>query len=290
MLVAPFLDPETGAVMGRVVPQNIGESIFTALAAQERAAGYQIQQEARCRARLIAQYGGTVGGVSMTALAAVGGWNTSSLTEDTDLTCRLVIAGWRVQYINDAECYEEAPRSWTVRRRQLMRWVEGHTECLFRYASRIVRSPFLRPVQKVDLLLHLSCYLTAPVMLAGWISSLFLLTSTHASYTGYVLPLLALVGTQSYGSHSCFFAISVANSLDGTGRRSLLMPVQLLAVVATTVATCAALVRLSARYAVRGQGVKWDKTLRTRNAEPHWAETDSFGEAVEAELTETAKR
>jgi hypothetical protein len=67
------------------------------------------------------------------------------------------------------------------------------------------------------------------------------------------------------------------------------MPLQLLAVVASTFATCLALVRLSVRYARRDQHVKWDKTLRTRTAKLQWAEPDPIGEAEKAELSETAK-
>ncbi len=46
-LVAPFCDPETGAVMGRVVPQNGDASVLAGLLELERGAGYQIGQQAR---------------------------------------------------------------------------------------------------------------------------------------------------------------------------------------------------------------------------------------------------
>src|SRR5690606_10685278 len=46
-LVAPFFDPEVGAVMGRVVPQNVSSSLLTRLLDLERAGGYQVDQQAR---------------------------------------------------------------------------------------------------------------------------------------------------------------------------------------------------------------------------------------------------
>ncbi len=46
-LVAPFCDPEIGAVMGRVVPENGGASVLAGLLELERGAGYQIGQQAR---------------------------------------------------------------------------------------------------------------------------------------------------------------------------------------------------------------------------------------------------
>lgn len=118
-LVAPFCDPEVGAVMGRVVPDNGGATLLAGLLELERSAGYQVGQQARFNLNLTPQFGGTVGGVRRSVLRAVGGWNADSLTEDTDLTFRLLVQGWKVAYVNRAECYEEAPETWEVRSRQI---------------------------------------------------------------------------------------------------------------------------------------------------------------------------
>lgn len=61
-LVAPFFDPEVGAVMGRVVPQNADRNLLARLLDLERAGGYQVNQQARNNLGLVPQYGGTVGG------------------------------------------------------------------------------------------------------------------------------------------------------------------------------------------------------------------------------------
>jgi len=57
-----FLDPEVGAVMGRVIPHNVGTNLLTRLLDLERTGGYQIDQQARYNLNLVPQYGGTVGG------------------------------------------------------------------------------------------------------------------------------------------------------------------------------------------------------------------------------------
>ena len=106
-LVAPFADPEVGCVMGRVVPVNTDSNLLTRLLDLERTGGYQVDQQARVNLGLVPQYGGTVGGVRRAALDAVGGWNPETLSEDTDATCRLLTGGWKVAYVNRAECYEE---------------------------------------------------------------------------------------------------------------------------------------------------------------------------------------
>src|ERR1043166_3580024 len=125
-LVAPFFDPEVGGVMGRVVPLNVGTNLLTRLLDLERTGGYQVDQQARMNLGLIPQYGGTVGGVRRSALLAVGGWRDDTLAEDTDMTFRLVLAGWEVVYQNRSECYEEVPENWPSRIRQIQRWARGH--------------------------------------------------------------------------------------------------------------------------------------------------------------------
>ena len=92
-LVAPFFDPEVGAVMGRVVPTNAGSNLLTRMLDLERSAGYQVDQQARMNLRGVPQYGGTVGGVRRSAVEAVGGWHDDTLAEDTDITFRLLVGG-----------------------------------------------------------------------------------------------------------------------------------------------------------------------------------------------------
>ena len=170
-LAAPFADPEVGAVMGRVVPQNSGSSLLTRLLDLERAGGYQTDQQARYSLGLIAQYGGTAGGVRRAALDAVGGWNRHSLTEDTDLTLRLALGGWKIAYVNRAECYEETPETWEGRRKQIERWAIGHTDCLHRHLIPLLRSPHLNWKVKWDGVFLLCLYWTAPLILLGWIAT-----------------------------------------------------------------------------------------------------------------------
>ncbi len=78
-LVAPFFDPEVGAVMGRVVPLNVGKKCLTRLLDLERSGGYQVDQQARMNLHMVPQYGGTVAGVRKSALDEIGGWNENAL-------------------------------------------------------------------------------------------------------------------------------------------------------------------------------------------------------------------
>ncbi len=264
MLVAPFADPEIGASMGRVVPHNIGDSLLSGLLSLERSAGYQGVQQSRFNLGFTAQFGGTVGAVRAAALESVGGWNPESLTEDTDLTFALLLSGWKTAYVNRAECYEEVPQSWSVRRRQLSRWVTGHTECLHNYWPDLMQSRFLTRWEKADALFLLAMYWTAPVLVLGWVASLLLFFIPEAHQTPWLPLALAFLGYQLFANQATFLEIGVASMLDGTRIRSLLLPLNLLNFFANTGAICNALRKFYWNKLWGSGGDGWYKTHRTR--------------------------
>ena len=264
MLAAPFTDPQVGAVMGRVVPVNAGATLMSGLLALERAAGYQVGQQARFNLGLTPQFGGTVGGVRASALQAVGGWNTKSLTEDTDLTCRLVLRGWTIAYVNRAECYEQVPQSWDVRRVQLRRWVIGHNECFHRFGFAMLRSPFLTMGARIDMFMLLGCYWTAPVLLLAWLASMVLFVSRQALPADTLTLALLLIGCQMFANQASFFELAAACHLDDAPLPALLLPLTFLSFSASTGAICSALVKYYTTTIFGPREYDWHKTIRYR--------------------------
>jgi cellulose synthase/poly-beta-1,6-N-acetylglucosamine synthase-like glycosyltransferase len=264
-LVAPFCDPEIGAVMGRVVPHNGGASLLAGLLELERGAGYQIGQQSRYNLGLTPQFGGTVGGVRASVLKAVGGWNVHSLTEDTDLTFQLLLHGWKVAYVNRAECYEEAPETWQVRSRQIRRWATGHTECLHVFWKDWVRGRFLSLAEKVDGLFVLACYWTAPILVLGWLASLVLFFTPQAHTAVIFWLALCFAGYQLFGNQATFLELGSAALLDGNRRRVMLLPLGLFNFFASTGAICQALVAFYLGGIFGSGNHYWHKTARYRN-------------------------
>ena len=263
-LVAPFADPSVGAVMGRVVPHNVEASLLSRLLDLERAAGYQVGQQARYNLGLISQYGGTAGGVRRAALEAVGGWNPRSLTEDTDLTLRLAVQGWKIVYVNRAECYEEVPETWENRRKQIERWAVGHTDCLHRHLGTLLRSPYLTRKEKWDGALLLSTYMTAPLVVLGWIATAVLFFQGTSYLPVWVPFFLASTCCNAIGNFASFLEIGNSVLLDGVGRRVRLLPLN---VANFLFSTAAVTVALGKYYASRagGRTLGWNKTTRHRN-------------------------
>jgi cellulose synthase/poly-beta-1,6-N-acetylglucosamine synthase-like glycosyltransferase len=279
-LIAPFCDPEVGAVMGRVVPDNGGATLLAGLLELERSAGYQVGQQARFNLNLTPQFGGTVGGVRVSVLKAVGGWNAESLTEDTDLTFRLLMQGWKVAYVNRAECYEEAPETWQVRSRQIRRWATGHTECFHDLWKAWIKGRFLSTAERIDGLFVLACYLTAPVLVLGWLASLVLFFTPQAHATAVFLVALPFVGYQLFGNQATFLELGSAALLDCNRRRILLLPLSLLNFFASTGAICQALFNFYFGGIFRSGPHHWHKTVRYRDADGSVYRSGENGDSV----------
>ena len=226
-LAIAFEDPEVGAVMGRVIPYNANKNILTRLINLERSGGYQVDQQARYNLRTIPQYGGTVGGFRKDILLSTGGFNPLVLAEDTELTYRLYTSGWKVIYANSAECYEEAPETWSVRSKQIRRWARGHNQVLFRYFFKTLLTPHMNFREKLDGILLLFVYAVPFFMLLGQIASLILFFLGEMNLFSGWWVLLFLGAYCSFGNFAPFFEIGTALFLDGILGEIFLLPLLL---------------------------------------------------------------
>lgn len=260
-LVAPFFDPEVGSVMGRVVPLNVGKKLLTRLLDLERSGGYQVDQQARMNLHFVPQYGGTVAGIRKDALQEIGGWNENTLAEDTDLTFRLLMSGWKTVYENRAECYEEVPDRWPVRIRQIMRWAKGHNQAMVQYAGALSHRKDVSWWERLDGLLLLGVYAMAPVLMLGWIVAL-LLFYTGAPIGGGV-AVLGLAAFTTLGNFAAFFEIAAATRLDGSRIRIRLLPLTFLGFTVSLISVSRAAWQQIVGQLLR-QEMVWHKTERSR--------------------------
>lgn len=267
-LIAPFGDPEIGLVMGRVVPLNGSRNLLTRTLDLERSGGYQVNQQARWSLGLIPQFGGTVGGMRRSAFEAAGGWDPHMLTEDTDLTYRMLALGWKVAYVNRAECYEEVVETWEARRKQVRRWALGHMQAALRHTGTLLRNPHLGPMEKLDGLLLLFIYFVPVLTLLGWIASTLLILLRPDDLSPSALRLLAVLCFGTIGNFATFFEIGLAVALDGGTARLRLLPFSLASFLTSLLVVTEAFLRLMASLIRGEQHIAWDKTPRFRKPTP----------------------
>lgn len=226
-LAVGFLDPSVGAVMGRVVPSNTHTNLLTRLLSIERSGGYQVDQQARYNLNLIPQYGGTVGGFRKEILPGVRLFGRYVLAEDTEITMRLYLSGYRVLYVNDAECYEESPETWASRGRQVRRWSRGHNNVMFRYFWPLVLSKAITLREKIDGIFLLMVYATPFLLLLAFFVSLalFFLGEMTIFMGWWVLLFVGMYN--SYGNFAPFYEIATGLILDGMRGDILLIPLMI---------------------------------------------------------------
>ncbi len=261
-LVAPFVDPEVGGVQGRVTVFNEDESFVSKLVTLERIGGYRVDQVARDRFGFIPQYGGTVGGFRRDLLEEFGGWDENILAEDTDLTAKTVLKGYKVRYILEAESYEEAVTTWRAYWRQRHRWAKGHMQCAFRYSGATLRSKRLSRVQKLDMLLFLWIYFAPILVLLGWILGLAVFLLEAPPLLPFYIGTLTVFTYSAVGNFAPFFEVGLGVYLDKRKSFIWMLPGLLFAFFLNVACCASALLGLMVK---RNGKHNWNHTIHNGN-------------------------
>ena len=264
-LAKKFIDPQVGVVQGRVTVLNEPVNAVTRLVALERIGGYRVDQQARERLGLITQFGGTVGGIRRSLLERLGGWDESMMAEDTDLTFRVYLAGYRVCYVGNAESYEEAVESWRCYWKQRYRWARGHMQCAFKHSFAVMRSKTLGLREKIDGVLLLNVYFVPIFTLFSLFTSVALFFFSTPLWSGsfWILTLISLYN--SMGNFAPFFEVGVGTYLDGRTRASWLIPLLMIVFVFNIPICTKAFADLAVSKVFRAKHGRWERTFHSGN-------------------------
>lgn len=137
--VAHMEDPSVGAVAGNVKVIN-RNSLLTRLQALEYIEGLNMPRRAQGFVAAVNIVPGPVGLFRREALEDVGFYDTDTFAEDADLTLKLIAAGWKIAYEDQAIAWTQAPERWLDLIQQRYRWTRGILQAL-----RKRKSLFLKP-------------------------------------------------------------------------------------------------------------------------------------------------
>ena len=101
---------------------------------------FVIEHGARSRNGVFFNFNGTAGIWRRAAIDDAGGWEHDTLTEDTDLSYRAQLRGWRFLYLPDIECASELPVEMNSFKSQQARWAKGLMQTAIKILPRILRS------------------------------------------------------------------------------------------------------------------------------------------------------
>lgn len=153
-----FTDASIGMVQTRWAHLNRDDSILTKVQSMLLDGHFVIEQTARaCTGRWF-NFNGTAGVWRRTCIEEAGGWQHDTLTEDTDLSYRAQLAGWRFQYLPNVTCPAEVPPTVSAFMGQQHRWNKGLMQTAIKLLPSVLRSK--APLAtKIEAFFHL----TAPI-------------------------------------------------------------------------------------------------------------------------------
>jgi cellulose synthase/poly-beta-1,6-N-acetylglucosamine synthase-like glycosyltransferase len=202
-----FAEPEIGMVQTRWTHLNRDYSILTQIEAILLDGHFVLEHGARARSGEFFNFNGTAGMWRRQAIYDGGGWQHDTLTEDTDLSYRSQMAGWKFKYLPDVECPSELPIEMTAFKTQQARWAKGLIQTSIKILPKVFRSNAPRRV-KIEAVYHLTANLSYPLMVI--MSALLIPAMICRFYQGWFQMLLIDVPlfTASSLSIAVFYVMS----------------------------------------------------------------------------------
>ncbi len=182
-VVHHFAEPGVGMVQTRWTHLNRNYSFLTQVEAILLDGHFVLEHGGRSRAGVFFNFNGTAGMWRRKIIGEAGGWQHDTLTEDTDLSYRAQLIGWKFKYLQDVECPAELPIEMTAFKTQQARWAKGLIQTGKKILPRILKSdaPFHT---KLEAWYHLTANISYPLMIL--LSTLLLPAMIIRSYQGWI--------------------------------------------------------------------------------------------------------
>ena len=224
-----FADPKVGVVQTRWSYLNRDYNFLTEVEAMLLDGHFILEHGARSRAGYFFNFNGTAGMLRKSMITDAGGWQHDTLTEDSDLSYRAQLKGWRFVYLPGLDCPSELPVEMHGFQVQQSRWAKGLTQVAKKLLPSILRAKLPARV-KAEAFLHLTPNFSYPLMIV--VSALMLPVMIVRFYMGVWqmvfidLPLIAA----SFWSISLFYVVAQRELYPKHWKRSILLLPMLIAV------------------------------------------------------------
>jgi cellulose synthase/poly-beta-1,6-N-acetylglucosamine synthase-like glycosyltransferase len=162
-----FVDPNGGEKIGMVQTRwtylNSDYSLLTNVETILLDGHFVVEHGGRSRRGTFFNFNGTAGVWRRTAIDEAGGWQHDTLTEDTDLSYRAQLRGWKFLYLPHIECASELPVDMNGFKAQQARWAKGLMQTAKKILPRVFASdaPFF---VKAEAFFHLTANISYPLM------------------------------------------------------------------------------------------------------------------------------
>ena len=223
-----FADPKVGVVQTRWSYLNREFNFLTEVEAILLDGHFILEHGARSRAGYFFNFNGTAGILRVSMIDDAGGWQHDTITEDSDLSYRAQLKGWKFVYLPDIHCPSELPVEIHGFQVQQFRWAKGLTQVARKLLPALFKAdiPFRT---KFEAFMHLTPNISYPLMVV--MSALMLPVMIVRFYMGFWqmmlidMPLIIA----SFWSISAFYVIAQRELRPRNWKRSILLLPMLIA-------------------------------------------------------------
>jgi len=233
--VGVFSDPQVGAVQARWSFSNRNASLLTRVQGMLLDAHFVFEQGGRSRSGRFFNFNGTAGVLRRQMIEDAGGWQHDTLTEDTDLSYRAQLRGWRYIYLQNVAVPSELPDDVPSFHVQQARWAKGLVQTGLKLLPSVFRARVPAAI-KSEAFFHLTANISYPLMT---LLAALLVPATVIRFNGpepWLILLDAPVFLATFGSMASFYLLS-RRQLTGrvTWGDALLFPATLAAGIGLTI-------------------------------------------------------
>lgn len=194
-------DDSLGGVIGKFRTRNRNASLLTRFINIETLSFQWMAQAGRWQLFKLCTIPGTNFIVRRSIIEAIGGWDEKALAEDTEISFRIYMMGYKIKFQPKAVTWEQEPQTLKVWFRQRTRWVKGNIYVIVKNA-RLLFDPKARKI-RFDILYFLSIYF-------------LLMTSLVVSDVLLVLNLMGYVTTTLAGFSGLLWLLAIILFVVGT--------------------------------------------------------------------------
>jgi cellulose synthase/poly-beta-1,6-N-acetylglucosamine synthase-like glycosyltransferase len=176
-----------GCVQGRWTYLNSSFSMLTEIQTILLDGHFVIEHGGRSRRGAFFNFNGTAGVWRRAAIDDAGGWEHDTLTEDTDLSYRAQLKGWKFLYLPEVEVVSELPVEMNAFKAQQARWAKGLIQVARKTLPKVFHST--QPLHvKAEAFFHLTANISYPLMIL--LSTMLLPAMIVRFYQGWFQMLL----------------------------------------------------------------------------------------------------
>src|SRR5581483_9586476 len=111
---------------------------------------FLVEQKAKSLTHLFMNFNGTAGIWRTKCITDSGGWHTSTLVEDLDLSYRAQMKGWKCVFLEDLVIDAELPVQMNAAKRQQFRWSKGSIQVAVKLLADIAITRKIPPDTKLQ--------------------------------------------------------------------------------------------------------------------------------------------